>query len=230
MTAKKKSNNTQEKSGRSHWLKLFLELIAVFVGITAGFFVNNYVGKRADRELEQKYLSSLHTNLVSDSLEIHSLMEEDQNNLDISERSVIAMYSDSLTLDSALAVILVMGTYNNLHLKDATYKSIVSSGKLGQIMDFEIREEIVNYYSFLDDIQLAEEVYNNYVSDYVLPFIFKNLDLISIKLIGEFDPGDIEFRNLTTGYYAIISQKMNLIMSMDTLNLSLINAIYKSLN
>ena len=53
---------------------------------------------------------------------------------------------------------------------------------------------------------------------------------LSNKLIGEFDPGDIEFRNLTTGYYAIASQKMDLIMSMDSLNLSLINAIYKSLN
>lgn len=43
---------------RSHWLKLTLELIAVFVGITAGFFFENFREERANRIQEKKFLSS----------------------------------------------------------------------------------------------------------------------------------------------------------------------------
>jgi hypothetical protein len=230
MTATANKNSMKEKSARSSWLKLFLELIAVFVGITAGFFVNSYGEKRANLELEHKYLTSISTNLKTDSIEINSLIEDSQNNVDISMRAVSTMQTEELTLDTALAVIQVMAAYNNLNLEDATYKSIVGSGYLGLIMDFETREQIVKYYSFLKDIQLAEEVYNNYITDYVLPFVFKNLDILSAEIVEDFDLGSLEFRNLTTGYYALASQKMALIVTMDSLNHSLKESVSISLN
>jgi len=42
------------------WLKLCLELIVVFVGVTAGFLFDSFREDRSDRRLEQKYLESLH--------------------------------------------------------------------------------------------------------------------------------------------------------------------------
>jgi hypothetical protein len=83
-----KKNEKFIQSSRSHWLKLSLELIAVFVGISAGFLVNNYQQKKSEQKLEVKYLESFHKNLVVDSIEIKTHIEEDQNNLDISRRAV----------------------------------------------------------------------------------------------------------------------------------------------
>ena len=220
----------ERRTLRGGWLKLFLELIAVFVGITAGFFVNSYSEKRANRELEHKYLSSILTNLATDSTEIHNLMEEDQNNLDISRRVVFTMVDQNVPLDTALAVLQVLGTFNNLNLEDATYKSIIGSGYLGQIMNFETREQLVAYYGFLENIQLAERVLNDYITEYVLPYIFSNIDLVSGQALDGFDPGDTEFRNLTTGYYAIANQKMALVQSLDSMNHSLRETIALSLS
>ncbi len=225
-------NNTgiKRKSRYSGWLKLVLELIAVFTGISAGFFFDNFREEKANQKMEQKYLESFHTNLASDSIEIQSHILANQNNLDISSRAVYNMQTEGISLDSSLAVIQVMASYNNLNLQDATYESIVNSGNLGLIRDFDIREQIVNYYRRLDDLQYVEDVYNNYINDYVLPFIFSNMDIISGEVTEEFNPGDREFRNLTSGYYVIANQNMEMLMSLDSVNHALKNSIFLTMN
>ena len=83
------------------WLRLSLELIVVFVGITGGFLFDSYREDRSDRKLEQKYLQSLHQNLVADSALIKNHIKEDRNNLDISKMAAYTMTRIKLPRDSA---------------------------------------------------------------------------------------------------------------------------------
>ncbi len=221
--AKKKEKFMQ--SARSTWLKLSLELIAVFVGISAGFFMNNFQEDRRDRELEHKYLESFHKNLVADSIEIKKHIEEDQNNLDRSRRAAIAMTSTILPVDSARALLAVVATFNNLNMKDATYTSIVNSGNLGLIRDWSLREDLVNYYSYQQSIRDVEVVYNEYINTYVMPFLFKNLDLLSGEFAEDFRTDSREFKNMTTGYYILADQRMDMLMEVDSVNHALIPKI-----
>ena len=80
----------------------------------------------------------------------------------------------------------------------------------------------------MDDIRYVEEVYNSYITDYVVPFVFKNLDIISGNVPEDFDPGSREFRNITSGYYVLANQKMELILELDTVNNTLKNNILNS--
>jgi hypothetical protein len=217
-----KKKETFMQSARSTWLKLSLELIAVFVGISAGFFMNNFQEDRRDRELEHKYLESFHKNLVADSIEIHRHMEEDQNNLDRSRRAAIAMTSTILPEDSARALLAVVATFNNLNMKNATYTSIVNSGNLGLIRDWSLREDLVNYYSYQQSIRDVEVVYNEYINNYVMPFLFKNLDLLSGEFAEDFRTDSREFKNMTTGYYILADQRMEMLMEVDSVNHALI--------
>lgn len=208
----------QSKGHGAGWLRLSLELIAVFVGITAGFFVNNYQESRRDQKLEQKYLESFRNNLVADSATIQDHIQDNQNNLDVSRRAVLSMRGGGLTRDSALAVMQLMATFNNFNMQDATYESIVNSGNLGLIGDYSLREELVNYYRSREDIDDVEEVLNNYINDYVIPYLFNKIDLITGEMSAEFDPMSREFKNMTGGYYVLLDQKVDLILSIDSLN------------
>ena len=62
--AKKKKKATGIK-----WLKLLLELLVVFAGVTAGFLLNNLREESVNREFEQIYLENLLINLSADSIE-----------------------------------------------------------------------------------------------------------------------------------------------------------------
>jgi len=223
LMAKKKEKFMQ--SSRSHWLRLSLELIAVFVGISAGFFVNNYQQSKRDQKLEVKYLESFHKNLVVDSIEIKKHIEEDKNNLDISRRAVETMVGEKLHKDSALALMSVMATFNNLNMQNTTYESIINSGNLGLIRNYELREELVNYYRYQASIRDVEEVYNDYINDYVIPFFFESVDMLAGSFVEGFRTDSKDFKNITTGYYILVQQRMDLILEVDSVNNSLIPVV-----
>jgi len=225
-----KKKNEQTARDNAGWLRLILELIVVFIGVSAGFLFDNFREERSNIKLEDKYLESFYNNLVADSVEIQSMILSNQNNIDISERSVASMQAGTITNDSALVVLSVMGTYNSLNLENATYESVVNSGNLGLIRDFEISEQIVYYYRSHEDMRYVEQVYNDYISNYILPYVSKKLDFISGQFVEDFSVNDIEFRNITSGYYIISRQKMERVHTLDSLNSDLKNSLADLIN
>jgi hypothetical protein len=227
MAKKISEKSAKDKTG---WLRLILELIVVFIGVSAGFLFDNFREERSNSKLEDKYLESFYNNVVADSVEIQSMILSNQNNIDISARSVASMQAGTITNDSALVVLSVMVTYTNLNLENATYESVVNSGNLGLIKDFEISEQIVYYYRSHEDMRYVEQVYNDYISNYILPYVSKKLDFISEQFVEDFTVNDIEFRNITAGYYILSSQKMELVHTLDSLNSDLKDSLADLIN
>jgi hypothetical protein len=209
--------------------KLVLELLVVFIGVSAGFLFDNYREDRSNRKLEEKYLESFYNDVLADSVEIQDMLLSSENNIDISGRTVGAMQTGTYTIDSALAVMGLMATYNNLNLENATYESVVNSGNLGLIRDFRIREQIVYYYRSHEDMRYVDEVYNDYITNYIIPYVSRKLDFISGSFVNEFSVDDIEFRNITSGYYVLIRQKTEFVHTLDSLNTDLRKALASSL-
>jgi len=222
MAIKTKEQNQRSKTS---WLKLILELIVVFIGVSAGFLFDSYREDRSNRKMENKYLESFYNDVLADSLEIQDMLLSSENNIDISGRTVSAMQAGTVTRDSALAVLGLMATYNKLNMENATYESVVNSGNLGLITDFEIREKIVYYYRSHEDMRYVEGVYNNYISNYILPYVSRKLDFISGQFVKDFSVDDIEFRNITSGYYVLARQKTEFVHTLDSLNKDLKNAL-----
>jgi hypothetical protein len=225
-----KIKNEESAKDKTGWLRLILELIVIFIGVSAGFLFDNFREERSNIKLEDKYLESFYNNVVADSVEIQSMILSNQNNIDISGRSVASMEAGTITNDSALVVLSVMVTYNSLNLENATYESVVNSGNLGLIRDFEISEQIVYYYRSHEDMRYVEQVYNDYISNYILPYVSKKLDFISGQFVEDFTVTDIEFRNITSGYYIISRQKMEFVHTLDSLNNDLKNSLATLIN
>ena len=221
------AKNTKEKNPRSKtgWLRLTLELIVVFIGVSAGFLFDNFREEQSNRKLEYKYLESFYNNVMADSVEIQNMILNNQNNIDITARTVALMQAGTCTNDSALLALSVMVTFNNVNLEDATYESVVNSGNLGLIRDFEISEKIVYYYRSHEDMRYVDKIYSDYISMYILPYVTKKLDFISGEFVENFSVNDTEFRNITAGYYTISNQKMELVHTLDSLNSDLKNSL-----
>ena len=215
MAKNKKANASTPRSG---WLKLVLELFVVFIGVSAGFLFDSYREDRSDRKLEAQYLESLYNNILADSAEIQEMIRKDQDNIDISRQAVSAMQDGMFNEDSAVAILGVMATFNFLNLEDASYESIVNSGNLGLIRDFGLRERIVYYYRNYDDMRFVEQVYYDYVSNYILPYVTSNLDFMKGDFVKGFSVDDLDFRNMASGYYVLTTQKMEQVQVLDSLN------------
>lgn len=220
-----KYSKAKNPKSKTSWLKLSLELIVVFIGVSAGFLFDNFREERSNSLLEDKYLESFYNNLLVDSVELQNMILSNQNNIYISGRTVALMQAGTCTNDSALLAFGVMATFTNLNMEDATYESVVNSGNLGLISDFGIREKIVYYYRSHEDMRYVESVYNDYISSYILPYLTRKLDFISGEFVEEFSANDIEFRNITAGYYTLSNQKMEIVQTLDSLNTDLKNSL-----
>jgi hypothetical protein len=220
-----KSSKAKNPKSKTSWLKLSLELIVVFIGVSAGFLFDNYREEQSNRKLEDKYLESFYNNVRADSVELQNMIQSNQNNIDISGRTVALMQAGTCTNDSALLAFGVMATFNNLNMEDATYESAVNSGNLGLISDFGIQEKIVYYYRSHEDMRYVESVYNDYISSSILPYLTKKLDFISGEFVEEFSVNDTEFRNITAVYFTLSNQKMEIVQTLDSLNTDLKNSL-----
>lgn len=215
----------KKKSSGISWLKLLLELLVVFVGVTAGFLLNNFREEKVSREVENIYLENLMLNLTADSSEIANHINANKNNVEVSSRAVNSFRDAAISPELALEALSVMVTYNDISLQDATYQSIVGSGNLGMISDIEFRMQLIAYYQFLEQVRTVETVHNDYISSYVLPFVMKNMDMTAGRTTENFNPNSIEFKNLTGGYYVVESQKMEMSLELEALNAQLKNKL-----
>jgi hypothetical protein len=138
------------------------------------------------------------------------------------------MIEGPLHNDSALVLMSVIATFNNLNMQNSTYESIVNSGNLGLIRDFDLREELVNYYRYQSAIRDVEQVYNDYITDYVIPLFFNSVDMLTGTLAEDFRTESMEFKNITAGYYMLVLQKMDLLLEVDSVNNALIPIVARA--
>jgi hypothetical protein len=76
------------------------------------------------------------------------------------------------------------------------------------ISDFKLKHEIIGYYQTLIDKNMKEDVYNNYIDDYAVPYVYENLDFLNQKLINKKVLREKKFHNLILGYYALLVQNL----------------------
>ena len=64
-----------------NWKNHLVELLVVFIGLTAAFGLNNWRDKIADAELEKRYLESIEIDLESDMTQLDQLIKVVEKNL-----------------------------------------------------------------------------------------------------------------------------------------------------
>jgi CheY-like chemotaxis protein len=77
-----------------------LELLVVFIGVSAGFLFDSFREDRSDRKLEVQYLESLYNNILADSAEIRSMIEDDRNNIATSDKTILIIEDNAYVQDA----------------------------------------------------------------------------------------------------------------------------------
>ncbi len=72
----------KKKKNKRSWTYYFLELLVVFIGVTAGFLLNNWRDDNAELRLEKKYLESFYADVETDAIDLDSLIIRNQTKAD----------------------------------------------------------------------------------------------------------------------------------------------------
>ena len=180
----------------SNFKKYALDFIVVFLGISVSFGLNNLNEKRKDRVSEKNYYENLLEDARQDLSNLENQIMDCEQRLDASNEILILVQNNSSIKE------IVSNSFNAVrqmsnHFKpiDATYEDLKSSGNLKLIQDNSLKNEILNYYSYLKGVteiisngsQFATNIFiekKNFIKAgwFHIDFVRKSIDSSKINL------------------------------------------------
>ncbi len=192
-----------------NYRKLFLELLVVFLGITAGFILNNWRSSRVEKRLELKYLQGFKENISDDIIQLDSLVMKDSIIQSSLLPYIILLRDEGTSMDSAIKYMVLILNIERTSLHSGTYSDIINSGNLNIIQNFTLKTQLSDYEIKKEGLRFIEDHFYEYFNSAVMPFALKEFDLLR----NIFNHPDIintsDFSNVLTGYLSMIQQRQD---------------------
>jgi hypothetical protein len=185
-----------------------IDLAVVIAGVTAAFMLNSWWERRRHRQLEQKYYRSFGKDVGSDLKLLAEVIGLNRTKRDRAARFVESIRKDDQTVDSSMAIIqdtLTMFPFKPIR---TTYSSLVSSGDLNALGNFEFKADLAKLYDGYDETASKERWLDDFISRFAMPFIYENLDLTTVTIPDPQLIRSSRFKNLVLGYYALLIQNL----------------------
>lgn len=191
-----------------NWLEQLIQLLVVVISITLAFMVNRYYENYKNRQLERKYLHSFFSEILSDQAQIDSLITENTARLENRNKFVQFLEWKSLPGDSLLPLFAEMLVFRTFEPNMTTYEAIKSTGNFNLIANYDLQENLIQYYHRLEDKKYIDTIFDNYLNQYIIPFAFENVDFTQQRFSNEKSLNLFKFKNLALGYYNLLQQNV----------------------
>lgn len=213
-----------------NWTNHFIELLVVVIGITIAFMLENWRQNSAYDELEQKYLNSLKSDLMSDKQLLDSTVSYVEKQNSILGEFVAEIRTGNVIKQKAEEMIPQVLISHGFAPKQATYQSITNSGNLDIINDYKLLESLASYYNSYDELTIKEKILYDYQLKFVLPFVYENVDFLSGEIVDKSAINGFEFKNIVTGYYTLVGQNLEVYRNYKEANKELLEKIEQHLD
>lgn len=216
--AKKKINFT----------KLILELLVVFLGVSAGFVLQNKKENDANAHQLNQYLDGFYADVEENIEGLNAQIERDSIWLANNTYVIQAISVDSLEGDSASSVIQGMANFSLFTPHSTTYETIKNSGNLNLIQDYKLRSDLVQYYTSLEDFAIMDNYLLDYNQNVFMPFLLSRFDLFTGEMQEENLHRSLQFKNIFAGYFSLKQQRLALYQELLTASLNLKTTLEKN--
>lgn len=188
-----------------------LEVLVVFIGVTAGFLLNNWREENVEKKLEAKYLNSFYKDVQNNESQIDTLVTSSQLKADklISILKATELVNKPLTEELAREIVTEIIYIEWLSATNDTYQDIINSGNLNLISNYQLKEKISSYYTFLNEIKNVEHYYQKHMDSYGFPVLYKTVNLLTQEFINKESYQTLEFTNMYLGVISLIQQNNN---------------------
>lgn len=164
-----------------NWRYALGEIIIVMIGITLAFGLNNFRDHINDHELKEQYLENLKSDIEE---EIQHL---EQIGLDINERitSIRELRPhfgvEKGGRDTVINKLFKVAEIVMFKPKNTTYQTLINSGDMKLIDDFQLRRMVEAHYSSHEEVLQNYERLKHIYTDYLGDFFIKKMDFWKIR-------------------------------------------------
>jgi len=221
----------KQKKNKRSWTYYFLELLVVFIGVTAGFLLNNWRYDNAELRLERKYLESFYADVEVDAIDLDSLIFRSQTKADtlIGILRKSALIGEPLSEKLAKSLVKEIMSLEWFVPANDTYEDMINSGNLNLVSNYKLKEKISSYYSFQNQVANVEQFYSKHMDNYGFPILYKTYHLLNQEFISEDSYQSLEFTNMYLGVTALLQQNIKVYHEALEKNMELKNELVKAL-
>ncbi len=172
----------QMKKQKINWLELVLQLFVVFVGVTLGFFVNDWATKRNNTNLETVHLLTLVKDIDTNYSSFKHTFKKDSIWLSRSKEIINSAADKTIQpLDSIDAISDLIGSYEKSLFQTNTFQTLLSTGEINLLKDIDLKYALNNYHSnTIGAITILEDRLFNFTisetTELAMKYTLKTLD------------------------------------------------------
>ena len=209
-----------------NWSDHILNFVAVILGVSLAFFVNdNSERTKRNKEFEEVVQSFLEELKSDRATYIEYQIPDNQDQVRrISEVLLIIENGETDSLSEKFQRAI---SINNYSPSGVTFSSLTSSGKLDLIKDFQLRKELSNYQTVLsEEARIRGDIQVQFYMNQLMPWLLENIDFTNPSIESLQDKTLI---NTLIIYQSLVANKLAhyeyLASRIDSLELKLKNLI-----
>ncbi len=194
-----------ERSRKLGWF--VLELLVVFLGVTAAFVLDNWGEARHERAQERLYLEGLYRDAERDSASLEGMSQLLKHRLELLERLFsLRGRADSLRVIQRL-VPKALFSLTLFKPGNDTWESLKAGGDLKLIRDLELRRSLTRLDKLYFGIQKAQEELQSFGQRHVEPWALANMDLRGFRFRSRASVGSPRFWNFVAAYILMVQNQ-----------------------
>lgn len=186
-----------------------LEFIVVVLGISIAFMLDRWRDSNQKNELRITYTKQLIKDIEFNKSVIDSMLVINERSLlQVKETAKLLREKKEAEINIQYTIYALL-SLQNVTIQTSSYESIKSSGNLELFSHAETQYALTNMFSIYAVVLDVNEIYNTYNHNYIMPFLHGNFDFLErMKPVSKFNPNSVEFKNIISGYTALMSQSM----------------------
>jgi hypothetical protein len=168
------------KTTKATWKYTLREIIIVIIGITIAFSMNKCAENVKDSKLKKQYLINLKRDVEADKIQLEKNIKAIDKKLTICAEIIPVLNSEKNQDMGLMNNIFAIVKYENFSPKNITYKTLINSGDLKLIEDFELKTAIQQHYSNYEEMSDDYVRHTSLIKDYLGNYLVNhaNYDLI----------------------------------------------------
>jgi len=118
---------------------LALQLFVVFLGVSAGFLLNNWRISQEEQKLEERDISAFLQDIDYNQAQLKKATNSESIWLNRIKPVIISLKNKTITIDSTAEVMPLITQISRLELHTGTYEEITNSGNFNIIDDLQLK-------------------------------------------------------------------------------------------
>lgn len=172
---------------RINWRYAIGEIIIVIIGITLAFWLNNWKEYQNGQSQKKQYLENLIMDIEQEMDQLKENQVQVNNKLKLIGEIKTHLGTQKSGRDSIVMKVFELARLINFYPESTTYQTLINSGDMQLIDNFELRRSLEKHYALhkniSKDYERIEKIHEKYLGD----FFINHIDYKKLR------NGDMEF-------------------------------------